>query len=350
MKIALIGKSLTTLVLAYVLASKKISVEIISKNKIKPYVSSRTLALSKNNYDFLKKVLKKKIKSWKTSKIKIYNKKFHDDSSVEFYNEEKELFHLVKYTEIYNIFKNEILKNNFIKIKNKKSNNNNLIINTDINSDLSKKYFYKKIDKSYRSLVYTGIIEHKKIENSIAHQIFTNDGPLAYLPISNNKTSIVYSYNGKKKINSHEIKKILNKYKIGYQINKIGKIEKFEIKFLVLKNYFYKNILAFGDVLHKVHPLAGQGFNMTIRDIITLSDIIDSKIDLGQEIDASIGLEFEKKLKHINFIFSSGIDFIYEFFNFDNKINNKLSKPIFKILNNSNMLKKKSIFFADKGF
>ena len=60
MKIALIGKSLTTLVLAYVLASKKISVEIISKNKIKPYVSSRTLALSKNNYDFLKKVLKKK--------------------------------------------------------------------------------------------------------------------------------------------------------------------------------------------------------------------------------------------------------------------------------------------------
>ena len=122
--------------------------------------------------------------------------------------------------------------------------------------------------------------------------------------------------------------KILS-YKIGYQINKIGKIEKFKIKFLVLRNYFYKNILAFGDVLHKVHPLAGQGFNMTIRDIITLSDIIDSKIDLGQEIDASIGLEFEKKLKHINFIFSSGIDFIYKFFNFDNKINNKLSKPIF---------------------
>ena len=30
--------------------------------------------------------------------------------------------------------------------------------------------------------------------------------------------------------------------------------------------------------------------------------------------------EFEKKTKHMNFIFSNGVDFIYEFFNFDRKI------------------------------
>lgn len=349
MKITLIGKTLTSLVLAYVLASKKISVEIISKNEIKSYVSSRTLAISKNNFEFLNKILNKKIKSWKTSKIKIYNEKLDDGSLVEFNNERKELFHLVKYTELYNIFKNEISKNDFIKIKQKRSNDNSLIINTDINSDLTKKYFFKKIDKNYRSFAYTGIIEHKKIKNSVAHQIFTHAGPLAYLPLSNYKTSIVYSYNGKKNIDSQEIKKILNKYKMDYQITKIGNIEKFKIKFSVLRNYFYKNILAFGDLLHKVHPVSGQGFNMTIRDIIILSAIIDSKIDLGLDVDASVASEFEKKLKHINFIFSSGIDFIYEFFIFDNKINNYLSKPIFKLLNYSNILKKKSIFFADKG-
>ena len=39
-------------------------------------------------------------------------------------------------------------------------------------------------------------------------------------------------------------------------------------------------MLAFGDLLHRVHPLAGQGFNMTIRDIVSLSKIIKNKIDL----------------------------------------------------------------------
>ena len=35
------------------------------------------------------------------------------------------------------------------------------------------------------------------------------------------------------------------------------------LKFSLLRNYSFKNILSFGDLLHKVHPLAGQGFNMT---------------------------------------------------------------------------------------
>ena len=236
-----------------------------------------------------------------------------------------------------------------LKLKKKVSNNSNLIINTDINSYLTKKYFYKKINKNYRGFAYTGIIEHKKIKNSVAFQIFTRFGPLAYLPLSNNKTSIIYSYNGKKNIDAQEIQKILSRYNMKYKINKIGKIQKFKIKFSVLRNYFYKNVLAFGDLLHKIHPLAGQGFNMTIRDIMILSDIIDSKIALGLDIDTSVVSEFEKKLKHKNYIFSSGIDFIYEFFIFDNKVNNSLSKNIFRFLNNSNILKKKSILFADKG-
>ena len=37
----------------------------------------------------------------------------------------------------------------------------------------------------------------------------------------------------------------------------------------------FKNILSFGDALHKIHPLAGQGFNMTVRDAKILSDLIN---------------------------------------------------------------------------
>ena len=54
--------------------------------------------------------------------------------------------------------------------------------------------------KKYNSFAYTTIIEHKKsLNNNTAVQIFTKRGPLAFLPISNNKTSVVYSIKGLKK-------------------------------------------------------------------------------------------------------------------------------------------------------
>ena len=96
-----------------------------------------------------------------------------------------------------------------------------------------------------------------------------------------------------------------------------------------LRNYYYKNILAFGDLLHKLHPLAGQGFNMTIRDIKILLDLIKFKLEHGLELDSSICVDFQKKTRHKNFIFSNGVDFIYEFFNLESRMNNPvLSKTV----------------------
>ena len=57
----------------------------------------------------------------------------------------------------------------------------------------------------------------------------------------------------------------------------IKKISNFELKSSDLRSYYYQNILAFGDLLHKIHPLAGQGFNMTVRDIKVLTNIINEK-------------------------------------------------------------------------
>ena len=39
-------------------------------------------------------------------------------------------------------------------------------------------------------------------------------------------------------------------------------------------------------MLHRVHPLAGQGFNMTIRDLKILTKIIEDKIELGMQLDS----------------------------------------------------------------
>ena len=120
----------------------------------------------------------------------------------------------------------------------------------------------------------------------------------------------------------------------------INDFSRFELQMSNLRNYYHGNILAFGDLLHKIHPLAGQGFNMTLRDIKIISGIIKKKIDLGLPIDSSINYEFENKTKHKNFIFSNSIDFIYELFNLERKSKNKIiSKSIQKIGNYSSINK-----------
>ena len=116
-----------------------------------------------------------------------------------------------------------------------------------------------------------------------------------------------------------------------------------------LRNYHYKNILAFGDLLHKLHPLAGQGFNMTIRDIKILLDLIKFKLEHGLELDSSICVDFQKKTRHKNFIFSNGVDFIYEFFNLESRMNNPVLSKTVQVLGKNKFANNIFLKFADNG-
>ena len=90
---------------------------------------------------------------------------------------------------------------------------------------------------------------------------------------------------------------LIKKYNPIYSIKRINNWKSFELKLTNLRNYYKDNILAFGDLLHKIHPLAGQGFNMSLRDIKLLSNLIDERMNLGLELDSSICQEFQKKFK-----------------------------------------------------
>ena len=134
-----------------------------------------------------------------------------------------------------------------------------------------------------------------------------------------------------------------------YKINYINKFETFALKSKTLRNYYYKNILAFGDMLHTIHPLSGQGFNMTLRDIKVFLDLIFEKESLGLPIDYSICRDFENKTKHLNFIFSSGNDFIYEFFNYDNFYMKTISKKLLNFLSQNTFFNNVTKKYADRG-
>ena len=362
MNVCLIGNSLTNLVLAKILANKNIKATIFYEPNRKNKFFSRTIGISKNNFDFFnKEIIKfKKNMLWKIKKIEIYSEKLKDEKILNFENNEEELFLIAKNSEIYKLLDKDLKKNKLFKkilIKNNnfykkilKEQKYELIINCDGNNKISRNFFYNKINKSYNSNAYTTIIKHQNIKNEKAIQIFTKMGPVAFLPISNSETSIVFSIINKKVIlNENEIKNLISLHNKNYEIKSFGKLEKFELNFSVSRNYYYKNLMAFGDSLHKIHPLAGQGFNMILRDINILSKIIQDRIDLGLQIDHSIYEVFEKKTKHFNFIFSSGNDFIYEFFKFDNKYKNNYLNQLVKFLGENKLFNKIASKYADQG-
>jgi 2-octaprenyl-6-methoxyphenol hydroxylase len=361
MNVCIIGGGLSSLSLAKNLINKKINVHIYQPNKIDNSPSNRTIGMTKNNLDFFNKEInllpKKNI--WKIKKIEIYTEKLKNEKILNFENN-KDLFYMIKNDELYQSLNRVLLKSKFFKrIIIKKSNfykkllNKNkydLIINCDNYNYIAKKFFFKKIEKNYYNIAYTTILKHEKLMNNVAIQIFTKFGPIAFLPISNTETSVVYSLEIKNnRYNEKEILDLIKKYNLRYKIKKISKLTNFELKSSHSRNYYYKNIMAFGDSLHRIHPLAGQGFNLTIRDIKIFSNIIQNKIDLGIQLDALVFHEFEKKTKHNNFIFSSGIDLIYEMFNFEKKIKTKDFSQILKFLGKNKKLNNTIIKFADNG-
>ncbi len=365
MNICIIGNGLISLTLAKALLNKKIKIFNYYEEGKNFNNLNRTIGITENNLDFFqKKILKiKKKLIWKINEIEIYSDQFKNGKILNFNERNKNIFSIIKNNDLFNSINQSLKKNiNFkkIKIKNKNfyqkiynKNNYDLVINCEENNEITKKFFYKKILKNYRSTAYATIIDHEKLENNKAIQIFTKYGPLAFLPISKFKTSVVYSIkdtiSNKSNLDDDYLKKlILDKNQL-YKIKTINPFENFKLNSKVLRKYYNKNILAFGDILHKIHPLSGQGFNMTLRDIKILLNLIDTKINLGLPIDYSINKDFENKTKHLNFMFAINNDLIYEIFNFDNFYLKLLSKKTFNFLNSNNLVKNFFINYANKG-
>ena len=353
MKVCILGSGLTSLSLAKTLVNLGIYVDIFYSKKIKKQNNSRTIGITKSNAEFFNKnIINFKKILWDVKKIEIYSENLKYNKILNFENKNQIIFSTLKNDDLYNLLCKNLTKSKFFKLKKDtrnfkiKNQKYNLIINCDYNNSITKKFFHNKISKNYDSIAYTAIIKHKKTENNLAIQIFTKLGPIAFLPISKEETSVVFSINGKRNVN---IKTLIKKYNKKYLIKEISEFSKFELKSSSLRNYHYKNILAFGDILHKLHPLAGQGFNMTVRDIKVLLEIFKNRIEHGLELDSSVCLEFENNVKHKNLIFSNGIDFIYEFFNLERKDKTKTLGSIVQYLGKNKFTNQVFTKFADNG-
>jgi 2-octaprenyl-6-methoxyphenol hydroxylase len=356
MTVCILGNNLTALTLAKALVNHNICVDVLCNKKNINISHTRTIGISKNNIEYFNKnIINIEKITWKLKKIEIFSENLKKKNLINFEKNNEYLFSIIRNYKLIRLLEKNLSKNKYFKVKFLDDNNfsfvskYDLIINCNSSNIITNKFFSKKITKKYNCFAHTTIIKHDKILNDTAFQIFTKKGPLAFLPISNEETSIVYSVYNSIDQKKENIKQIIKNKNFRYKIKDIENINSFELKSLNLRSYYHKNILAFGDLLHKVHPLAGQGFNMTIRDIKILLDIIKDRLDVGLPLDSSVNIEFQKNLRHKNLIFSNGVDLIHEFFNIERKMKSSFLTKSVKLIGKHPMVNKLFTKIADRG-
>ncbi len=125
-----------------------------------------------------------------------------------------------------------------------------------------------------------------------AWQRFLNTGPLAFLPLTDGYSSIVWSTSPDEAKRLTEISESEFALALAQAFeNKLGKIESvagravFPLRLFETLNYVKPRLALVGDAAHTIHPLAGQGVNLGLADvaslITTIVEAINDKKDIG---------------------------------------------------------------------
>ena len=123
---------------------------------------------------------------------------------------------------------------------------------------------------------------------------------------------------------NEELLQIINKH-IGKYISSIKIIsnEKHKLQFIYAKNLVCKNTVLLGNIAHNIHPIAGQGLNLSIKDIAVFVNQIKKYKSLGYRLNDQMVLEeFETKRKVDNTVYSFGTFLLDDIFSSNNKLVN----------------------------
>jgi 2-octaprenyl-6-methoxyphenol hydroxylase len=131
-------------------------------------------------------------------------------------------------------------------------------------------------------------IAHERDHQGRAEQHFLPSGPFAILPLPGRQSSIVWNERRADarallKLAPQDLKRELELRftpKLG-EISLASPIEAFPFRFQVARRFIGERLALVGDAAHVVHPLAGQGLNLGLRDVAALAETIVGEIRLG---------------------------------------------------------------------
>lgn len=125
------------------------------------------------------------------------------------------------------------------------------------------------------------VVETENPHQNTAWQCFHPEGPLAFLPLSDGRCSIVWTLPSDKadyylSRSEKKFKLLLAEslqHRLG-EIRSVGKRAAFPLAGAQADHYVLERIALVGDAAHTIHPLAGQGVNLGIKDAVELADTL----------------------------------------------------------------------------
>jgi len=141
-------------------------------------------------------------------------------------------------------------------------------------------------DDYHRSAIICNV-RSTKAHQSIAYERFTTSGPIALLPLTANRYSLVYC------VESEQADAIANlsddafmthlQDKFGLRAGRFeeaGKRDIYPLSLLKTDKPIAHRVVCIGNAAHSLHPVAGQGFNLGLRDVFVLAKVIvDEKLE-----------------------------------------------------------------------
>jgi 2-octaprenyl-6-methoxyphenol hydroxylase len=148
-----------------------------------------------------------------------------------------------------------------------------------------------------------------------AFERFTSSGPLALLPLTDNRASLVWSMppsEGARLVSTSESYFLNSLQKaFGYRLGrfvKVGRRVLYPLRQIIMPQQVKDRVIFVGNAAHTLHPVAGQGFNLGLRDVAMLAQCI-AKQGLGPEMLNSYQLARVYDQKAITWFTNGLIDF-----------------------------------------
>ena len=114
MRVCILGSGLTALTLAKALVNQKIFVDLISSKKNNKINHSRTIGISKSNFNYFNRNITNIEKiSWKLKKIEIFTDKNENEKILNFENNKNQLFSILKNYKLYEVLNKSLINSIF---------------------------------------------------------------------------------------------------------------------------------------------------------------------------------------------------------------------------------------------
>jgi len=152
----------------------------------------------------------------------------------------------------------------------------------------------------------------------LAFERFTDDGPMALLPLPDNRCALVWTRQGMdaKRLAEIDERAFLRELQgvFGYRLGtlqQVGARHLYPLTLVEAEEQIRSNLVVLGNAAHALHPIAGQGFNLSLRDVQSLADaLLASQAPLGdfatlqryrerQRLDQDLTVGFSDKVTRL---------------------------------------------------